>query len=282
MGSEAIRMKKKIEGDTTELDVALDHANAANQETQKTIKKYHQQIRDAQARLEDEQRNKEAARDNLLANERKANTAQNALEESRTLLEQSDRQRRITEQELSDTNEQLSDLTCQNQAIAGAKRKLESEMQTLHGDLDEMSSEARMSEEKAKKAMVDAARLADELRCEQELAQALERDRKLLECHVKEMQSRLDEAESNALKGGKKAMNKMETRIRELESELDAECRRFNDVQKNLRRSERRIKELTFAADEDRKNHERMQGLIDQLQGKIKSYKKQIEEAEEI
>ena len=139
-----------------------------------------------------------------------------------------------------------------------------------------------MSEEKAKKAMVDAARLADELRSEQELAQALERDRKLLECHVKEMASRLDEAESNALKGGKKAMNKMETRIRELESELDAECRRFNDGQKNLRKSERRIKELTFAADEDRKNQERMQHLVDQLQGKIKSYKKQIEEAEEI
>merc|ERR1712066_571364 len=130
--------------------------------------------------------------------------------------------------------------------------------------------------------MVDAARLADELRSEQELAQAIERDRKILECHVKEQQSRLDEAESNALKGGKKAMNKMDTRIRELESELDAECRRFNDGQKNLRKSERRIKELTFAADEDRKNHERMQGLIDQLQGKIKSYKKQIEEAEEI
>merc|ERR1712190_69588 len=29
-------------------------------------------------------------------------------------------------------------------------------------------------------------------------------------------------------------------------------------------------------------NHERMQALIDQLQGKVKSYKKQIEEAEEI
>merc|ERR1712020_422876 len=111
------------------------------------------------------------------------------------------------------------------------KRKLESEMTTLHGDLDEMTSEARMSEEKAKKAMVDAARLADELRCEQEMAQAIERDRKILECQVKDMQSRLDEAESNALKGGKKAMNKMETRIRELESELDAENRRFADGQ---------------------------------------------------
>merc|ERR1712083_1098485 len=52
--------------------------------------------------------------------------------------------------------------------------------------------------------------------------------------------------------------------------------------QKNLRRGERRIKELTYQGDEDRKNHERMQGLIDQLQGKIKSYKKQIEDAEEI
>merc|ERR1712113_371199 len=280
--AEAIRMKKKLESDVGELETALEHSNAANQDTQKAIKKYHQQIREAQTKLEDEQRTKEVVRDNLLAGERRANSAQNALEEARTLLEQADRARRMTEQELSDTNEQLSDLTCTNQAIAGAKRKLETEMQTLHGDLDEMATEAHLSEEKSKKAMVDAARLADELRHEQDLAQAFERDRKLLECQLKDMHSRLDEAETNALKGGKKAMNKMETRIRELESEVDAENRRFADAQKNLRKSERRIKELSYAADEDRKNHERMQGLVDQLQAKIKTYKKQIEEAEEI
>merc|ERR1712122_360929 len=280
--AEGLRMKKKLESDVSELDTALEHANAANQDTQKAIKKYHQQIREAQAKLEDEQRNKEVVCDNLLSNERRANSAQNALEEARTLLEQSDRARRVAEQELSDTNEQLSDQTCTNQAIAGAKRKLESEMQTLHGDLDEMISEAGLSEEKAKKAMVDAARIADELRSEQELAQGYERDRKLLECQVKDMQARLDDAETNALKGGKKATNKMETRIRELESEVDAEARRMADGQKNLRKSERRIKEMTYASDEDRKNHERMQALIDQLQAKIKSYKKQIEEAEEI
>merc|ERR1711963_1128086 len=248
----------------------------------KTIKQYHSKIRDAQAKLEDEQRAKEVTRDQFIAADRRANSLQNQLEEARTLLEQSDRARRITEQELSDTNEQLSELTCTNQAIAGAKRKLESEMQTLHGDLDEMVSEAGLSEEKAKKAMVDAARLADELRNEQELAQGFERDRKLLECQVKDIQARLDDAETNALKGGKKAMNKMETRIRELESEVDAEARRMADGQKNLRKSERRIKEMTYASDEDRKNHERMQALIEQLQSKIKSYKKQIEEAEEI
>merc|ERR1712154_750446 len=62
----------------------------------------------------------------------------------------------------------------------------------------------------------------------------------------------------------------------------DAESRKGSDAQKALRKSERKIKELTYQQDEDRKNHERMQALIDQLQGKIKSYKKQIEEAEEI
>merc|ERR1711935_734590 len=280
--AEALRMKKKLESDVGELEVALEHANAANQETQRSIKKYHESIRGQQASLEEEQRAKDHARDDLLAAERRANTNQNALEEARTLLEQSDRARRTTEQELSDTNEQLSDQTCTNQAIAGAKRKLEAEMQTLHADMDEMATEAHLSDEKAKKAMVDCARLADELRNEQELAQAYERDRKLFECQVKDMQSRLDEAETNALKGGKKAMNKMETRIRELESEVDAENRRMGDACKNLRKSERRILEITYASDEDRKNHERMQALIDNLQSKIKSYKKQIEEAEEI
>ena len=148
--------------------------------------------------------------------------------------------------------------------------------------MDDMSAEAKICEDKAAKAMIDAARIAEELRCEQDCAQMTEKERKVLETQAKEMQNRLDEAETNALKGGKKAMNKMETRIRELESELDAEGRRMADAQKNLRKSERRIKELSFANDEDRKNHERMQGLIDQLQGKIKSYKKQLEEAEEI
>ena len=57
---------------------------------------------------------------------------------------------------------------------------------------------------------------------------------------------------------------------------------RFSDAHKNLRKSERTIKELAYRRDEDVKNQQRMEGLVDQLQGKIKSYKKQIEEAEEI
>ncbi|XP_063225500.1 myosin heavy chain, muscle isoform X25 [Bacillus rossius redtenbacheri] len=280
--AEALRLKKKLEADINELEIALDHANKANAEAQKNIKRYQQQLKDVQTALEEEQRARDDAREMLGIAERRANALQNELEESRTLLEQSDRGRRQAEQELGDAHEQLNELSAQNASISASRRKLETELQTLHSDLDELLNEAKNSEEKAKKAMVDAARLADELRAEQDHAQTQEKLRKALETQIKDLQVRLDEAEANALKGGKKAIQKLEQRVRELENELDGEQRRHADAQKNLRKSERRIKELSFQAEEDRKNHERMQDLVDKLQQKIKTYKRQIEEAEEI
>merc|ERR1711936_696628 len=245
--AEALRMKKKLEADAADLGLALEHAIAGNAETQTTIKKYQGQVRDAQAKVDDESAAKSAAADAKVSADRKAAAMQNALEEGRALLETADRQRRSAEQELAGTNENLADLGNVNQSIAAAKRKLEAEFNQLQGDLDEMSNEARLSEDKAARAMVDAARLADELRCEQDIAMNLEKDKKLLEAQCKDAAARADEAEVNALKGGRKAMIKMETRIRELESELDAETRRNSDVMKNLRKAERSIKELTFA-----------------------------------
>ena len=83
---------------------------------------------------------------------------------------------------------------------------------------DEILNEAKASEEKARKAMVDAARLADELRAEQ----------------------------------------------------LDGEQRRHADAAKNLRKTDRRVKELQFQATENHKNQERMQDLVDKLRQKLK------------
>jgi chromosome segregation ATPase len=104
----------------------------ANAESQKNIKRYQQQLKDVQTALEEEQRARDDARELLGISERRANALQNELEESRTLLEQADRGRRQAEQELSDAHEQLNELSAQNTSISAAKRKLESELQTLH------------------------------------------------------------------------------------------------------------------------------------------------------
>ena len=47
------------------------------------------------------------------------------------------------------------------------KRAVESMIHTLHAEIDDALGQAKNSEEKAKRAMIDAARLSDELRAEQ-------------------------------------------------------------------------------------------------------------------
>merc|ERR1719192_2512044 len=146
--AEALR-KKKLEGDAADLGLALEHAIAGNAETQTTIKKYALQVRDAQVKVDEESAAKSAAADAKVTADRRAAAVANGLEEARALLETADRQRRAAEQELADTNETLADLTNVNQSITASKRKLEGEPGQLNADLDEMTNEARLSEDKA-------------------------------------------------------------------------------------------------------------------------------------
>ena len=67
--------------------------------------------------------------------------------------------------------------------------------------------------------------------------------------------------------------------VRELEGELDSEQRRHAETQKNMRKADRRLKEIAFQADEDRKNQESLNSMIDTLNAKLKTYKRQVEEA---
>merc|ERR1719309_773774 len=96
------------------------------------------------------------------------------------------------------------------------------------------------------------------------------------------METRLAEAEEAAMRSGKAAMSKLELRIRELEVELGNTQTHTSECMKGYQRTERKVKELLFSQDEDRKNQDRMSELANKLQQKIKTYKQQIEEAEEI
>lgn len=55
--------------------------------------------------------------------------------------------------------------------------------------------------------------MAEELKKEQDTSSHLERMKKNLEGSVKDLQNRLDEAESLALRGGKKQLQKLEARV---------------------------------------------------------------------
>merc|ERR1712200_112776 len=93
-----------------------------------------------------------------------------------------------------------------------------------------------------------------------------------------ELETRLNEANEMAVRGGRMAMAKLETRIRELEAELGCVQARSGETVKSFQKAERKGKEISFQNEEDKKNNDRMTDLASKLQAKIKTYKKQIEE----
>ncbi|XP_058229624.1 myosin heavy chain, fast skeletal muscle-like [Hemibagrus wyckioides] len=279
--NDALRIKKKMEGDLNELEIQLSHANHQAAETQKQLRIVHGQLKDYQLHLDEAVRGQEDMKEQVAMVERRNNLMLAEIEELRVALEQTERGRKVAEQELVDASERVTLLHSQNTNLINTKKKLEADLIQIQGEVDESIQEARNAEEKAKKAITDAAMMAEELKKEQDTSAHLERMKKNLETTIKDLQHRLDEAENLVIKGGKKQLQKLEARIHELEGEVDVEQRRGAEAIKGLRKYERRMKELTYQTEEDKKNVNRLQDLIDKLQLKVKAYKKQAEEAEE-
>uniref|UniRef100_A0A8C0UR57 MYH1B protein n=1 Tax=Cyanistes caeruleus TaxID=156563 RepID=A0A8C0UR57_CYACU len=280
--NEALRLKKKMEGDLNEMEIQLSHANRVAAETQKNLRNTQAVLKDTQIHLDDALRTKDDLKEQVAMVERRANLLQAEIEELRAALEQTERSRKVAEQELLDAAERVQLLHTQNTSLINTKKKLETDIAQIQGEMEDTIQEARNAEEKAKKAITDAAMMAEELKKEQDTSAHLERMKKNLDQTVKDLQLRLEEAEQLALKGGKKQIQKLEARVRELEGEVDAEQKRSAEAVKGVRKYERRVKELTYQSEEDRKNILRLQDLVDKLQMKVKSYKRQSEEAEEL
>merc|ERR1712029_558116 len=279
--AEALRIKKKLESDINELEIALDHSNKANAEAHKSIKRYQIQFRDVEQAYEEESRQRQELAEKAGLADRRANALNSELEEARTLLEAADRGKKQADLELADARSAVNDMTTINSKANSEKRRLEGAVHTAQAEIDDIH-QAKNSEEKAKKAMVDAARLADELRSEQDHSASQEKAKRALDAQINELHQRLEEANDMAAKGGKNAIARMEARIRELEAELGTAQSRTSETYEAYQKCERRLKELQFQQDEEKKNQDRMSDLATKLQQKIKTYKKQIEEAEEI
>merc|ERR1712073_88049 len=243
---EALRVKKQLEGEINELEIGLDHANKANSEGLKSIKRYQTQLRETIQAFEDEARSKAQIVEQVGISERKAAALSGEVEESKALLDGANRAIRQLQNDISDSRSAVNNMQTINGRDMTSKRQLESSIHTLQAEVDGMLVAA-------KNAMVDAARLADELRAEQE--------------HV------------SSLSTGK---NSLSNALGELEAGLAATQSRSGEAMKAFQRAERKAKELNFAQTEDKKNQDRMSELASKLQMKLKTYKQQIEEAEEI
>ncbi|XP_004573299.3 myosin-7 [Maylandia zebra] len=279
--SEAVRLRKKMESDLNEMEIQLGNANRQQAESQRIMRHLQIQVKEQQVELEEKVQLTNQLREQIALLERRCSLMSAEEEELRGVLEQTDRTRKMAEHELVEVSERVNLLAAQNTGLMNQKKKLEADLSVLTGEVDEAMQESHNAEEKAKKAISDAAMMAEELKKEQDSSTMLERMKKNMESTVKELQVKLDETEQMALRGGKKQLHKLETTVRALQTELTLEQKKSEEYQKGVRRYERKVKELTYQSEEDKKTLLRMQELIERLQAKVKSYKRQAENAEE-
>ncbi|NWZ17240.1 MYSS protein, partial [Agelaius phoeniceus] len=153
--NEALRLKKKMEGDLNEMEIQLSHANRVAAEAQKNLRNTQAVLKDTQLHLDDALRTQEDLKEQVAMVERRANLLQAEVEELRAALEQTERSRKLAEQELLDASERVQLLHTQNTSLINTKKKLETDIAQIQGEMEDTIQEARNAEEKAKKAITD-------------------------------------------------------------------------------------------------------------------------------
>merc|ERR1712158_227981 len=116
--AEALRIKKKLEGEINELEIALDHANKANNEALKSTKRYQAQLKEAECLNEEASRVRQEIAEKASLADRRANALQGEMEEARALLDSAERGKRQTEAELGEARAAVNERTTVNSRAA--------------------------------------------------------------------------------------------------------------------------------------------------------------------
>merc|ERR1712158_56701 len=278
------KQRRRLEQEKEELQGALEEAEGTLEQEENKVLRAQLELGQVKQEIDRRVAEKEEEFNNTRKNHARAMESMSAsLEAEQKAKSEGLRVKKALEGEINELEIGLDHANKANsEGLKSVKRGLEGAIHTIQAEVDAMLGAAKNAEEKSKKAMVDAARLADELRAEQDHASSQASSKLSMNNQLGQLEARLADAENAAAKGGKAAMAKLENKVHELEAELAGTQARTGEAGKAYQRAERKCKELVFSSGEDKKNQDRITDLASKLQSKIKTYKQQIEEAEEI
>uniref|UniRef100_A0A673G7L3 Myosin heavy chain 7 n=1 Tax=Sinocyclocheilus rhinocerous TaxID=307959 RepID=A0A673G7L3_9TELE len=283
------KTKHRLQNEIEDLMADLERSNAAaaaldkkQRNFDKVLAEWKQKYEESQAELESSQKEARCLSTELFK-------LKNSYEESLDHLETMKRENKNLQEEISDLTEQLGEGGKSIHELEKMRKQLEQEKSEIQSALEEAEASLEHEEGKILRAQLEFNQTkADIERKLAEKDEEMEQSKCNLQRTIDTLQSSLEsetrsrnEAEQIAMKGGKKQVQKLEARVRELENEVESEQKKSSEAVKGIRKYERRIKELTYQTEEDRKNLARLQDLVDKLQLKVKAYKRAAEEAEE-
>ena len=129
----------------------------------------------------------------------------------------------------------------------------------IQADYDEQTLQLKLVDEKQVKTTQELKRLEDSLCYERQNTMNEIARRKSAEMKCRELEIRKENANMSSSAGGRKWIEKLELKIRDLEAELEVEKRKGREAVKMERQMERHFKDMEYQYFQEKRNFERVE-----------------------
>ncbi|KAM9473365.1 myosin-9-like isoform 4-T7 [Salvelinus alpinus] len=279
--SVAVAARKKLELDLKELEAAIDMANKNRDEALKQLKKLQAQMKELLRELEDTRMSRDEIMAQAKENEKKLKSMEADMIQMTEELASAERVKRQAQQERDELQDEINNQAAKNALIAEEKRRLEARIAQLEEELEEEQCNTELVNDRLKRALLQTDQMTVELTAERSTSQRLEGARSQVERQNKELKLKLQELEGTVKSKYKATIAALEAKIAQLEEQVDIETRERQQASKLVRRTEKKLKEVVLAVDDERRNTEQYKDQSDKLNSRMKQLKRQLEESEE-
>lgn len=145
------------------------------------------------------------------------------------------------------------------------KRRLEARISTLEEELEEEQSNSELLVDRNRKAQLTIEQITTELATEKSNAQKHENAKALLERQNKDLKAKLAEIETAQRTKIKAQMAGLESKIGNLEEQLENETKERLLQQKGNRKLDKKIKELTMNIEDERRHADQYKEQIEKV-----------------
>ncbi|ROL41705.1 Myosin-9 [Anabarilius grahami] len=278
---QAVSVRKKLELDLSELAAQIDASNKARDEALKQLKKLQAQMKEQMREFEDLRLSRDEVLNQAKENERKIKSMEAEIIQLHEDLATADRAKRQIQQERDELQDEINSQNAKNSLSSDERRRLEARIAQLEEELEEEHLNVELVNDRLKKATLQAEQVTVELTAERGNSQRLEGLRSQLERQNKDLKQKLQELEG-AVKGKyKSTIAALEAKIPQLEEQLDIEMKERQQSTKQVRRVEKKIKELLLQVEDERRNADQFKNEAEKLNTRMKQLKRQLEETEE-
>ncbi|XP_012880308.1 PREDICTED: myosin-9 [Dipodomys ordii] len=279
--SMAVAARKKLEMDLKDLEAHIDTANKNREEAIKQLRKLQAQMKDCMRELEDTRASREEILAQAKENEKKLKSMEAEMMQLQEELAAAERAKRQAQQERDELADEIANSSGKGALAVEEKRRLEARIAQLEEELEEEQGNTELLNDRLKKANLQIDQINTDLNLERSHAQKNENARQQLERQNKELKVKLQEMESTVKSKYKASITALEAKIAQLEEQLDNETKERQAASKQVRRAEKRLKDVLLQVDDERRNAEQYKDQADKASTRLKQLKRQLEEAEE-